>query len=91
MLEGFEKSLNIEDERGQTYFKHQVRQRTTKNQCRKFEANTVFPEKELRGHSPNLKSHVSVSDLYILTIDLPVLLQEICGQILGMYKSLTDT
>jgi hypothetical protein len=33
---------------------------------------------------------VSVSDLCIPTIDLPILLQEICGQILGIYKSLTQ-
>ncbi len=37
----------------------------------------IFPEKELRGHSPNFHYHVSVSDLYIPTIDLPILLQEI--------------
>ncbi len=37
----------------------------------------IFPEKELRGHhSPNFHIHVSVSDLYIPTIDLPILLQE---------------
>jgi hypothetical protein len=35
--------------------------------------------------------HVSVSDLYIPTIDQPILLQEICGLILRIYKSLTDT
>jgi hypothetical protein len=29
---------------------------------------------------------VSVSDLYIPTIDLPILLQEICGPVLGIYK-----
>ncbi len=51
----------------------------------------ILPEKELRGQSPNLHIHVSVSDLYIPTIDLPFLLQEICGPILGIYKSLTDT
>ncbi len=28
---------------------------------------------------------------FIPTVDLPILLQEICGQILGIYKSLTDT
>jgi hypothetical protein len=54
-----------------------------KNQYRKF-------EKKLRGHSPNFQIHVSVSDLYIPTIDLPILLQEICGPILAIYKSLTD-
>jgi hypothetical protein len=31
---------------------------------------------ELRGHSPNFHNHVSVSDLYIPTIGLPILLQE---------------
>jgi hypothetical protein len=39
----------------------------------------IFPENELRGHSPNFHIHVSVSDLYIPTIDLPILLHEICG------------
>ncbi len=36
----------------------------------------VFPEKELRGHSPNSYIHVSVSDLFIPTVGLPILLQE---------------
>jgi hypothetical protein len=36
----------------------------------------IFPEKELRCHSLNLYIHVSVNDLYIPTIDLPILLQE---------------
>jgi hypothetical protein len=36
----------------------------------------VFPEKELRGLSPNFHSHVSVSDLYIPTVGVPILLQE---------------
>ncbi len=48
----------------------------------------IFPEKELRGHSPNFHIHEPVSDLYIPTIDL---LQELCGPILEMYKSLTYT
>ncbi len=50
----------------------------------------IFSEKELRDHSPDFLIHVSVSDLYIPTIDLPILLQEICGPILGIHKSLTD-
>ncbi len=64
---------------------------TAKNQYRKFETN--IPRKGIaRGHSPNFHIHVSVSDLYIPTIDdLPILLQEICGPIQGIYKSLTDT
>ncbi len=36
----------------------------------------IFPEKELRGHIRNFHIHVSVSDLYIPTTDLPILLQE---------------
>ncbi len=36
-------------------------------------------------------STLFVSDLYIPTIYLPILLQDICGPILGIYKSLTDT
>jgi hypothetical protein len=51
----------------------------------------IFPEKEYRGLSPNFHIHASVSDLYIPTIDLPILLEEICRPILGLYKSLTDT
>ncbi len=36
----------------------------------------IFPEKELRGLSPNFHDHVYVRDLNIPTIDLPILLQE---------------
>jgi hypothetical protein len=50
----------------------------------------IFPEKEYRGLSPNFHIHVSVSELYIPTMELPFLLKEICGPILGIYKSLTD-
>jgi hypothetical protein len=38
----------------------------------------IFPEKEYRGLSPNFHIHVTVSDLYIPTIGLPILLEEIC-------------
>jgi hypothetical protein len=51
----------------------------------------IFPEKEYRGISPNFHIHASLSDLYIPTIGLPILLEEICRPILGLYKSLTDT
>jgi hypothetical protein len=65
---------------------------TAKKKCLKLEANTVFPEKEYyQGLSPNFHIHVSVSELYIPTMELPFLLEEICGPILGIYKSLTDT
>jgi hypothetical protein len=36
----------------------------------------IFQEMKLRGLSPSSYIHVSVSDLYINTIDLPILLQE---------------
>ncbi len=51
----------------------------------------IFPEKEYRGLSPNFHIHVSVSELYIPTMGLPVFLEEICRLILGIYKSLKDT
>jgi hypothetical protein len=51
----------------------------------------TFPEKELRGLSPNFYIHVPVSDLYIPTIGLPILLRKIGGTMVGKYKSLTDT
>jgi hypothetical protein len=51
----------------------------------------IFPEKEYRDLSPNFHIHVSVSELYIPTMGLPVLLEEICRLILGIYKSLKDT
>ncbi len=51
----------------------------------------IFPEKEYRGLSPNFQIHASVIDLYIPTIGLPILLEELCRPILGLHKSLTDT
>jgi hypothetical protein len=51
----------------------------------------IFPGKEYRGLSPNFHIHVSVSELYIPTMGLPFLLEEISGPIMGIYKSLTDT
>jgi hypothetical protein len=51
----------------------------------------IFPEKEYRGLSPNFHIHFSVSEFYISTMGLPFLLQEICGPVLGIYKSLIDT
>ncbi len=36
----------------------------------------IFPEKELRRLSHNFNIYVSVKDLYIATIGLPILLQE---------------
>jgi hypothetical protein len=45
---------------------------TAKTQYRKFETNIP----RLRSLSPNFHIHVSVGDLYIPTISLPILLQE---------------
>jgi hypothetical protein len=57
-------------------------------QYRKFE--TIIPKKEFRGLSPNFHIHVSVSDFYIPTIGLPILLQENMWTDPGnVYKSLT--
>jgi hypothetical protein len=50
----------------------------------------IFPELEWRGLSPNFHIHASVSDLYNPMISLPILLEEICRPILGLYKLLTD-
>jgi hypothetical protein len=67
--------------------------RTAKKQQRKFEK--IFPEKELRGHIPNFHIHVSASDLYMPTVDLPILLQENmwadAGNTVYIRKLLTDT
>jgi hypothetical protein len=46
---------------------------TTKKQYGKFEKN--YPRKGLRGNSSNFHIQVSMSGLYITTIDLPILLQ----------------
>ncbi len=53
----------------------------------------IFPEKEYQSLSPNFHIHEPVSNLYIPTIGLAILLEEICRPILGvgLYKSLTDT
>ncbi len=53
----------------------------------------VFSEIELCGLSPNFYNHVSVSDLYILTIGPPIFLQQNRQTDRGsiLYKSLTET
>ncbi len=50
----------------------------------------IFPEK-YRGLSPNFHIHASVNDLYIPTIGLPFLLEEICRPILGLYINRSQT
>ncbi len=53
--------------------------------------NQIFPEMRLRGLDPNFCMHVSVSYLYIPTIGPPILLNCVCGPIVGIHKSITDT
>ncbi len=57
--------------------KHPALQRTNTENSKQ-----IFAKKELRGH--NFHIHVSVSDLYIIIVGLPILLQEMCGPILGI-------
>jgi hypothetical protein len=49
----------------------------------------IFPEKEYWCLSPHFHIHASVSDLYIPTISLPIVLKEIFRPFLGLFKSLT--
>jgi hypothetical protein len=44
----------------------------------------IFPEKDYRGLSPNFHFMCPVSELYIPTMGLPFLLEEICGPIQGL-------
>jgi hypothetical protein len=52
----------------------------------------IFPKQNYNVivQSPSSYTHISVRDLYISRIGLLILLQEICGLILIIYKSLTD-
>jgi hypothetical protein len=51
----------------------------------------ILPEKEYPGNSPNFHIHVSVSELYIPTMGLPFLLEEICGPIPNKYINRSQT
>ncbi len=79
-----EKGINLSG--GQ---KQRVRDYTAKKQYRKCERN--IPRKRIVQSQSHFQIHVSVSDLYSPVIDLPILCRQICGPILGIYKSLTDT
>jgi hypothetical protein len=54
-----------------SYFLHALQRQNTEI------SKQIFPEKEYRGLCPNFYVHASVSDLYIPTIGLPFLLEEI--------------
>ncbi len=84
----------------QTFQKHKEKikeitrntiKRTTLQRQNTEISKQIFPEKEYRSLSPKIHIHASVCDLYIPTIGLPFLLEEICRPLLGVYKSLTDT
>jgi hypothetical protein len=52
----------------------------------------IFPERKLRGLSPNIYMYIFVSDFYISTMGLSVWLQQKIGEtILGIYKTLSLT
>jgi hypothetical protein len=51
----------------------------------------IFPEMNLRGLVPNFYIHVSVSDLYILSIGPQAQHSKIGGPIMEIYKLLRDT
>jgi hypothetical protein len=55
------------------------------------EIKLLFPKQKYNVLSPISYTEISVRDLYISRIGLPILLQEICGLILGIYKSIIDT
>ncbi len=60
---------------------------TAKTQYRKFETNMYSQQRNFAVSVP-ISTHVSMSDLYFPKIGLPILLLEIGGPILGIYKSL---
>ncbi len=49
---------------------------TTLQRLNTENSKQIVPDKELGGLSPNFHFHVSVPDLYISRIGLPILLQE---------------
>ncbi len=53
--------------------------------------NCYFQNRIIMFLSPRSYTYISVRDLYISRTGLPILCREICGPILEIYKSLTDT
>ncbi len=68
------------EEREECRYEHALQRQNTEISIVK----QIFPGKEYRGLLPNFHIHASVSDLYIPTIGLPILLEEICRPILGI-------
>jgi hypothetical protein len=65
-------------------------QSTLQRHCT-LNSKQIFSEMKLRGLVPNSYIHVSVSDIYIPTIGLPICYSKIGGPIVEIFKSLTDT
>jgi hypothetical protein len=55
------------------------------------EMKLLFPQQNYNILSSSSYIHISVKDLYISRSGLPILLEEICRPILGLYKLHTDT
>jgi hypothetical protein len=49
------------------------------------DSKQIFPEMKLRGLVPNFQVHVSVSDLYIPSLDPQTQYRKIGGPIVGIY------
>ena len=62
---------------------------TAKKQYRKFVTN--IPRKGIAWRQSKFPHHVYASELYFPTIDLLFCRRKLCGPILKIYKSLTDT
>jgi hypothetical protein len=68
--------LSLLDSYSTSLFVYTVPQRKhTLHRINTENSKQIFPEKEFGGHSPNFHIHASVNDLYIPTIELPILLQ----------------
>jgi hypothetical protein len=65
---------------------------TAKTQYRKKDQEQNVPRKGIAGFNPNFYIHVSVRDLYIPCGSVPLFCyRKMCGPMVGIYKSLTDT
>jgi hypothetical protein len=80
------------------FYRYTANEGLVKIQCKCLVPISVFPEMKLLFPKQNYNvlypssyTHISVKDLYISRIGLPILLQGNKGPILGIFKSLTNT